>query len=199
LLVSALMIFCCATVSADASKVAAPANTSLAITVDSADDGTAIKNGSSLPDAPVAKTTDEAKSGDPADISPAESSSPGVQPFSNSAVRSAGRTLLETPRQRQVWYGLMVVSHGAAAFDAYSTRRAVAGNYGVEGNPMLRPFSHSNAIYAATQVSPVVMDYVGHRMLKSHNLLIRRFWWLPQTAGAGFSLGAGIHNYRLVP
>jgi hypothetical protein len=92
----------------------------------------------------------------------------------------------------------VAVSHSAAVFDAYSTRRAISGNYGVEGNPLLRPFSHSNAIYAATQVSPVLMDYLGHRMLKSHNTLLRRFWWLPQTAGASFSVGAGIHNYRLV-
>jgi len=199
LLVSAFMILCCATVSAHASSVAKPVNTPVVITVDSAEAGIAIKDGSSLPDAPVAKTTDEATSDDAADMSSVESSLPSVQPFSNSAVRPAGRALLETPRQRQVWYGLMVISHGAAAFDAYSTRRALVGNYGVEGNPMLRPFSHSNAIYAATQLSPVVMDYVGHRMLKSHHPLMRRFWWLPQTAGASFSLGAGIHNYRLVP
>lgn len=93
----------------------------------------------------------------------------------------------------------MTVSHGAAAFDAYSTRRAVSGHYGVEANPTLRPFSHSNAIYAATQVSPAVMDYIGHRMLTSRNPLFRRLWWVPQAAGASFSVSAGIHNYRLVP
>jgi hypothetical protein len=199
LLVSAFMMLCCATVSAHASSVAKPVYTPAVVTIDSAEVRIAIKDGSSLPDAPVAKTMEGAKSDDAAELSSVESSSPSVRPFSISPVRPAGRTSLETPRQRQVWYGLMVISHGAAAFDAYSTRRAVAGNYGVEGNPMLRPFSHSNAIYAATQVSPVVMDYVGRRMLKSHNPLIRRFWWLPQTAGASFSLGAGIHNYHLVP
>ncbi len=50
--------------------------------------------------------------------------------------------------------GLVAASSGAAAFDAWTTRRAVSGGYGVERDPLLRPFAHSNAIYAATQVSP---------------------------------------------
>jgi hypothetical protein len=91
----------------------------------------------------------------------------------------------------------MAVGHSAAAFDAYSTRRALSGNYGTEGNPLLRPFAHSNAIYAATQVSPAVMDYVGRRMMTSGHPTLRKFWWVPQVAGAGFSFGAGMHNYAL--
>jgi len=75
----------------------------------------------------------------------------------------------------------------------------VSGNYGVEGDPLLRPFAHSNAIYAATQVSPAVMDYLGHRMMTSNHQWMRKLWWVPQTAGMGFSLGAGVHNYGLVP
>ena len=54
---------------------------------------------------------------------------------------------------------------GAAAFDAWSTRRAISEGYGTEANPLLRPFSHSNAMYAATQVSPLVMDFIGKRMM----------------------------------
>ncbi len=54
-------------------------------------------------------------------------------------------------------------------------------------------------MYPATQVSPAVMDYLGHRMMNSNHGLMRRFWWLPQVAGASFSFGAGIHNYRVVP
>jgi hypothetical protein len=105
----------------------------------------------------------------------------------------------ESPRQRKIWYGLIATSHGAAAFDAWSTRRALSTDTGVEEDPLLRPFAHSNALYAATQVSPAVMDYIGHRMMTSNHPLLRRFWWIPQTAGASFSLGAGIHNYRLAP
>jgi hypothetical protein len=139
-----------------------------------------------LPDAPIAKPE-----------TTAESSSIAVKPFSNSAIKPAMERPLPTPRQQKLWYTFMAVGHGAAAFDAYSTRRAVSGSYGTEGNPLLRPFSHSNAMYAATQVSPAVMDYVGRRMMTSTHPTIRKFWWVPQVAGAGFSFGAGMHNYAL--
>jgi hypothetical protein len=128
-----------------------------------------------------------------------ESITPGSQPFSNAPVKPAIQGSYETARQRKIWYGLVVASSGAAAFDAWTTRRAVSGNYGVEGDPLLRPFAHSNAIYAATQVSPAILDYVGHRMMTSHHEWMRKMWWVPQVAGTSFSFGAGIHNYRLVP
>jgi hypothetical protein len=106
---------------------------------------------------------------------------------------------METPMQRKLWYTLSITGSGAAAFDAWSTRRAISGGYGVEGNPMLRPFSHSNAMYAATQVSPLVMDYIGKRMMTSRHGWMRSMWWLPQSAGTSMSLYAGVHNTRLVP
>src|SRR6195256_4304657 len=73
--------------------------------------------------------------------------------------------------------GLVLAGHSGAAFDAWSTHRAVAGGYGQEANPFLRPFANSNAIYAATQVSPAVMDYLGKRMMVSQNRWIRKMWW----------------------
>jgi hypothetical protein len=100
----------------------------------------------------------------------------------------------ETRGQRIAWYTLAVTGHGAAAFDAYSTRRALSGGYGTEGNPFLRPFANSNALYTVTQVSPLVMDLVGKRMMVSEHRWVRRMWWLPQVAGSGFSIGAGVHN-----
>jgi hypothetical protein len=121
------------------------------------------------------------------------------QPFSNAPIKYAVEGTYETARQRKIWYGLVAASSGAAAFDAWTTRRAISGGYGVEGDPLLRPFAHSNAIYAATQASPAIMDYLGHRMMTSHHEWMRRLWWVPQVAGTSFSLGAGIHNYRLVP
>jgi len=154
------------------------------------------------PDAPIAKNvsaiSSNADDGSP-ESSSSESITPGSQPFSNAAIKPAIHGTYETARQRKIWYGLVAASSGAAAFDAWTTRRAVSGNYGVEGDPLLRPFAHSNAIYAATQVSPVVMDYLGHRMMTSNHQWMRKLWWVPQTAGMGFSLGAGIHNYGLVP
>lgn len=104
----------------------------------------------------------------------------------------------ETRGQRIAWYSLAVTGHGAAAFDAYTTRLAISGNYGTEGNVFLRPFAHSNALYAATQVSPLVMDYIGKRMMTSQNRLFRRLWWLPQAAGSGVSVAAGVHNLSVV-
>jgi hypothetical protein len=208
LLLSAILSLCCTTFSADTAKVTKPEVGAAQVTAKEvslnadpagySESETAPIDRNSLPDAPVAKTMVSSNSDDALGLS-STSVSPAIQPVSNPLLKNGGDVPLETPRERGFWYGLMAVSHGAAAFDAYTTRRAISGNYGVEGNPMLRPFSHSNAMYAATQVSPAIMDYIGHRMLKSHNTLIHRFWWLPQTAGGSVSLAAGIHNYRLVP
>jgi hypothetical protein len=98
-----------------------------------------------------------------------------------------------------MWYGLLAAGHAAAGLDAWSTRRAVSSGYGHEANPFLKPFAKSNAIYAATQVSPAFMDFLGKRMMVSQNPWIRKFWWLPQTAGASASFVATRHNLGLVP
>ena len=140
-----------------------------------------------LPDAPVAKSE---ASGEPAGSS-------SIRPFSNAPIKPAMERPLPTPRQRALWYTLMAAGHGAAAFDAWSTRRALSANAGTETNPFLRPFAHSNSLYAATQVSPAVMDFVGRRMMTSRSPMLRRFWWVPQVAGASFSFSAGIHNSSL--
>ncbi len=104
----------------------------------------------------------------------------------------------ETPLQRKVWYGLALAGHSGAAFDAWTTHRAVVGGYGQEANPFLRPFANSNAIYAATQVSPAVIDYLGKRMMVSQHGWVRKIWWLPQTAGASISFVCGAHNLGVV-
>jgi hypothetical protein len=122
---------------------------------------------------------------------PSMPATPG-QPFQ--PVRPAFTRPRETSRERKIWYGLLIAGHSGAAFDAWSTHRAVVGGYGQETNPFLKPFAHSNAIYAATQVSPAVMDFIGKRMMTSEHRGIRRLWWVPQTFGAGFSFFAGAHN-----
>lgn len=104
----------------------------------------------------------------------------------------------ETRGQRMAWYTLAVTGHGTAAFDAYSTRRALSGGYGTESNPFLRPFANSGALYAVTQVSPAIMDLIGKRMMVSEHRWIRRLWWLPQAAGSGISISAGVHNLGVV-
>jgi hypothetical protein len=121
---------------------------------------------------------------------------PAAQPFL--ALKPVITRPRETPRQRKMWYGLAVAGHSGAAFDAWSTHRAVVGGYGQEANPFLRPFAGSNAIYAATQVSPAFMDYLGKRMMVSQNRWVRMMWWLPQTAGASMSFVSGAHNVGVV-
>ena len=129
---------------------------------------------------------------------------PEVEP---ATLRSAARPFLpvgpatrprETPKQGKIWYGLMVVSHSGAMFDAWTTRRAVANGYGQEANPFLRPFANSNAIYAATQASPAFMDFLGKRMMVSQSPWIRKLWWVPQVAGASLSFTAGVRNMGFV-
>jgi len=99
----------------------------------------------------------------------------------------------EVRHQKKIWFFLAAVEHGAAVFDAWSTRRAIA-NGGHEINPLMKPFANSGAIYAATQAGPLLFDYVGKRMMMSRSPRLRRLWWLPQTASAAASLFSGIHN-----
>ena len=197
MILSTLALFCCTALSATTSQT----------TISSSDvssektapfvvsPGQPVTSNSTKPDAPtpkvIAANTEE------------ESSSLTIESFSapspvKSPVKPATPESYETSRQRKIWYGLMAASHGAAAFDAWTTRRAISGGYGTEGDPLQRPFASSNAIYATTQVVPVLMDFVGHRMMRSENSTIRKFWWIPQAASAGASLSAGIHNYRVV-
>ena len=120
-----------------------------------------------------------------------------AEPFE--PVRPRARRFGESPTERKMWYGLLVTGHAAAGFDAWSTRRAVSRGYGQEANPFLKPFAQSNAIYAATQMSPAFMDFLGKRMMVSQNPWIRKFWWFPQAAGAGVSFVAVRHNLGVVP
>jgi hypothetical protein len=137
-----------------------------------------------LPSMPVAKAT-------------AEPPAAGAA-FPVSPVRPAIAAIHETPSQRKAWYALAIAGHTGAAFDAWSTRRALSAGVGTESNPMLRPFAHSNALYAATQVSPLVMDFLGKKMMTSQHKWVRKLWWVPQTAGASVSFAAGAHNVGLV-
>lgn len=94
----------------------------------------------------------------------------------------------------QVWRTLLFVQHGAAVFDAWSTRDAIQNDGAHELNPLFRPFAGSNAIYAATQVGPSLLDYLGHRMMTSKKSWMRKWWWVPQVAGTIGSLFSGTHN-----
>jgi hypothetical protein len=152
-----------------------------------------------LPSMPKPKVdSDAGADGVTANVAGAEAVQPARAALAVQPIKPAYTRSRETRGQRVAWYGLMAAGHGAAAFDAYSTRLAVSGNYGTETNPFLRPFSHSSALYAVTQLSPAAMDYIGKRMMVSQDRWVRKLWWLPQAAGSGFSVFAGVHNLGVV-
>ena len=203
MILSTALLFCCSTLSA-ANSQAAPPPSNAATVQDSAavpaDDSPKLDSqltaSATKPDTPLPKFNLAANND-------AESSSLSIEPAPapeslKGPVKPAISGSYETARQRKIWYGLMAASHGAAAFDAWTTRRAISGGYGTEGDPLQRPFANSAAIYATTQVVPALMDILGHRMMHSENPTLRKLWWVPQAASAGTSLGAGIHNYYVV-
>jgi hypothetical protein len=102
---------------------------------------------------------------------------------------------VSTP-SRRMWIALSAVQHGAAAFDAYSTRQSI-GHGGVEDDPLMRPFANSPAIYVATQVTPVLLDLLARHMQRSEYGMVRRVWWVPQSLGAGVSIFSGVHNLHV--
>jgi len=97
---------------------------------------------------------------------------------------------------RRSWIILSAIDHGAATFDAYSTRQSIE-NGGVERDPLMRPFAHSPAMYAAIQVGPLLLDYTARRMQRSRYGLARRLWWAPQSAATAGFIISGAHNLRV--
>jgi hypothetical protein len=147
---------------------------------------------SSAPSMPEPKSIiiKESSSAEPA------AAQPGA--FAFEPVKPATHRNFESRNQKRIWYGLAAAGHAGAAFDAWSTRRALSGNWGTEADPLMRPFAHSGTIYVATQVGPVLMDFIGKRAMTSQNRWIRKFWWVPQTAGASMSFRAGVNNVGVV-
>jgi len=115
---------------------------------------------------------------------------PPASPKENAIERA-----INSPSRRQ-WIALAIVEHGAAGFDAYSTRQAV-GHGAVEQDPLMRPFAGSPAIYVATQVGPLLFDLLARHMQHSEYALVRRSWWLPQSLSAGISIFSGVHNLNV--
>jgi hypothetical protein len=172
------------------------------ISVEATKDSSTPKSLPSTPEPKIKGDSEIAVASNAGLVAPASSAQPVTPGNASLSVRPGKPAFTrdyETEKQKKVWYALTFVSSGAAAFDAWSTRRAISAGAGTESNPMLAPFAHSGALYAATQVSPLVMDLIGRKMMTSHNNLARRMWWLPQTLGMGMSLSAGVHNVGLVP
>ena len=176
------------------------ANVPAEVTAEAGKDAAGSRSLPSMPTPKVKTETDPdgVNSSVAANVAAAAAVQPPRSALSIEPVKQAYTRPRETRGQHIAWYTLAVTGHGAAAFDAYSTRRALSGGYGTEGNPFLRPFANSNALYAATQVSPIIMDLLGKRMMVSEHRWVRRMWWLPQAAGSGLSIGAGVHNMGVV-
>ena len=98
---------------------------------------------------------------------------------------------------RRFWLTLTVAQHGAATFDAWSTRRVISSGQGLERNSLLRPFAGNASLYGAIQVGPVLLDYLAHRMMKSQQGWARHAWWLPQALGTAASIASAVHNVGL--
>lgn len=150
----------------------------------------------------------------PAQVQPGRVESPGASGTSNASGSNgaslgtastpplpAGKALpfLAAGRARtpKLWYALVAAGHGAATFDAWTTRRVIQSGRGHELNPLLRPFASSNALYGAMQVGPGMLDFLARRMMHSPRRWVRRLWWLPQVAGTAGSAWSGAHNLRV--
>ena len=100
---------------------------------------------------------------------------------------------LTARQEEEVFYSLMTAEHGAALLDAWSTRDVLRAG-GRELDPIVRPFAHSPALYAALQVAPFAVDYFAARMMRSNHRLLRAMWWVPQLISAGGSVYCGVAN-----
>jgi hypothetical protein len=172
------------------------------VAVDAAKDSSLSKALPSAPEPKIKNDAEVAADSNGAGVTPATTADP-VTPGSSSLSIRPGKPAVNredvSERQKKLWYGLTIASSSAAGFDAWSTRRAISGGYGTESNPMLAPFAHSNALYVATQVSPLVLDYVGRKMMTSQYPALRKMWFVPQSLGTAVSLFAGVHNVGVVP
>jgi hypothetical protein len=141
---------------------------------------------------------------DSADLPKAPEAAPVTAPAAIALIKpgktttvSVAELLAEGRRNQRIWMGLGIAAHGAATFDAWATRHAITTTGAQELNPMLRPFAGNASLYAAIQVGPALMDYVGKRMMYSRHSWVRRMWWVPQGASFASSLFCGAHNLAI--
>jgi hypothetical protein len=144
---------------------------------------------------------------DGANNSDAIPDAPGT--FSSSVSAGAGQPIMPvtaTKRRRpeaagigvaKMWFVLGAVEHGAATFDARSTRRNIMAGTMHETDPLMRPFANSNAMYAAVQVAPVLFDLLSRQMMRNSHSWVRKSWWVPQTASTVMSIFSGAHNVAI--
>jgi hypothetical protein len=97
--------------------------------------------------------------------------------------------------QKREWLALSIAAHGAAGFDAWTTRKVLSSvPNSQESNPLLRPFAGNASMYVAVQVAPTILDYLSRRMMNSRHDVLRNTLWLPQAVSAVVSVASGVHN-----
>jgi hypothetical protein len=200
MLLATILLLCPLPQSGDAVK--AVTERPAGVFVEATTDSSSSKALPSVPDPKIKTDAEVAAASNSAAVTPLRAGEP-IEPASAPLSLRPGKPGFDrdgvSERQKKMWLALTVASSGAAAFDAWSTRRAISGGYGTEANPLLAPFAKSKAIYAATQVSPLVLDFIGRKMMTSRYPMLRKLWWLPQSGGTSMSLFAGVHNVGVVP
>jgi hypothetical protein len=123
----------------------------------------------------------------------------------NSATNAAGSLMLRSAlvkpvappkisaHQRELFYGLMSLEHGAALLDAWSTRDVLRAG-GRELDPLVRPFAHSPTLYPALQITPLAVDYFSAKLMRSNHRVLRSLWWVPQMVSTAGSVYCGVSN-----
>jgi hypothetical protein len=136
---------------------------------------------------------DSSASPEPAAVPAAPPAAPAFAPAIAQGEKPAFAARINQGQQRK-WLALAVAQHSAAVLDAWTTRRAITRIGAQELNPMLKPFAGNSSMYAATQVTPVLLDLLSRRMMTSNHLLLSRTWWLPQALGTVASFSGAVNN-----
>jgi hypothetical protein len=142
-----------------------------------------------MPEAPLANNALLSNGGSA--FNPAPSIS-GALVVRSAVVKPAAPTKISA-RQRELFYGLMSVEHGAALLDSWSTRDVLRAG-GRELDPLVRPFAHSPTLYPALQITPFAVDYFSARLMRSNHRVLRGLWWVPQVVSAAGSIYCGVSN-----
>ena len=133
----------------------------------------------------------------PTAAEPASVNGPTLNAFlrsGKSMAASVGQLLGEERHKDHLWMGFGIAAHSAATFDAWTTRHAITTVGAQELNPLLKPFAGNASLYGAIQVGPLVVEYVGKKMMSSRHSWVRHMWWVPQSASIASSLFCGVHN-----